>query len=219
MFRTCSRSTRSRRALWLNLVAGVVLWGGPLHAPVRAEAGDAAPSDTTSATSPAPASSAPDPVPPPGEPVADAPGASALDAIPTPREAASAAPDPGVAQVQRALADLAEERAHTSRLLPWLTVGVGVGTVLAAAGTGAGYALTCEASCESPNWMTLTVVVGATIATLGAIWVVQRDADIRELESRRYQLEQDLLRLRLGQPAHAAALSGSRPLFSLRFRL
>lgn len=135
----------------------------------------------------------------------------------TPPRAARAVMDPGIANVQQQLAAVNEERAGTSRLLPWLTVGLGAGAVLAASATGAGYALSCEASCESPNWITLTVVVGATIATLGAIWVVHKNADIRVLESRRYQLEQELLRLRLGQPAHQAAAAAGRTAFNLRF--
>ena len=91
--------------------------------------------------------------------------------------------------------------------------------VLVAAATGAGYAFTCADRCDTPNWINVFVVAGATVATLGTIWAVHRDADIRELDSRRYHLEQELLRLRLSRPMHDAALSSNRLLFRLSFPL
>jgi hypothetical protein len=146
-----------------------------------------------------PSARAPDPEPatPQTGPAAasDLPAAAAGPELPSGPADVSTPQASGIQNVQRQLAAAIEERAHTSRLLPWLTVGLGAGAVLAASATGAGYALSCEASCESPNWITLTVVAGATIATLGAIWVVHKNAEVRVLESRRYQLEQELLRL------------------------
>lgn len=123
-----------------------------------------------------------------------------------------------MAQVQLKLAAVNDERAHTSNVLPWLSVGVGAGAVLVGASVGAGYALSCDDHCETPNWLTIAIVAGATVAMLGAIWVLHRDADIRELESQRYHLEQELLRIRLSSPQSSPG-PAARSTFSVRFAL
>jgi hypothetical protein len=209
--------SESRRPhwLWLALIARVVLGcANPAGAQAQAtpaRAVPAAPPIAMPATAPAAAPAAADADPdaaagPEGEPVASG-------------EPAAPRVDAGLAQLQLKLQDVNDERAHTTRLLPWLSVGLGAGAVLVGASAGAVHVLSCDDSCRSPNWITIAVVVGATVATLGAIWVLHRDANLRELDSQRYQLEQELLRVRLSRPSHDAASAGARSMFSLSFRL
>jgi len=197
-----SRKTMSRRFTFSTLFVSIALCCGSLHAQVP-DSGAGAPPGPGAADE--------------GDVHSDSVLEPDLDAPAAPSTAGEA--DQGIGKIELQLASVREERANTTRLLPWLTVGVGAGAVLVAAATGAGYALSCEDSCDTPNWINAFVVAGATVATLGAIWVIHRDADIRELDSRRYHLEQELLRLRLSRPAHAAAFERGPLLLSLSLRL
>lgn len=159
-----------------------------------------------------------------GAPDAPLPAAEAIpqpqpETTPSVQAAPAPIPDSGVAKLELNLKAVNDERAHTTNLVPWLTVGIGAAAVVVGASVGAGYALDCDQKCESPNWVTFAVVGGATVATLGAIWVLHRDADIRELESQRYQLEQELMRVRLSRPMHDNASAGARSAISWRFTL
>jgi hypothetical protein len=55
------------------------------------------------------------------------------------------------------------------------------------------HAAQCKPGCSTPNWVAFAVVAGGLVAILGGLWVIHRDDDIRELESRRYQLQEELL--------------------------
>jgi hypothetical protein len=123
----------------------------------------------------------------------DAPLADDADALST--STSTPAPAPVKAKPEKLRLRLREadaERAHSSNLLPWLTVGIGAGTVVVSALAGAIHALGCDPGCSTPNWVALIVVAGGAVGTLGAIWLIRTDESLRELDSRRYQLRQEL---------------------------
>jgi hypothetical protein len=90
---------------------------------------------------------------------------------------AKAAPDARPNPLRLKLAQVIAEREQASRLLPWLTFGVGYGSTLIAALSGAGYALACETHCATPNWVSFVVVAGGAIGTLGSLWVLHANAN------------------------------------------
>lgn len=116
------------------------------------------------------------------------------------------------------LKQVEDERAHSSNLLPWITVGVGGGTVLVSAIAGAVHTLSCDPGCDTPNWVAFSVVAGAVVGTLGAIWLIHADADLRELDSRRYQLQEALHQYELARVRRDPTLArSSTGTFSWRF--
>jgi hypothetical protein len=134
-------------------------------------------------------------------------------------DAASSEQAFGVSKLQTQLRELSAERDSYSRLLPWLTVGVGAAATVGGAIAGAGYALGCDTGCSSPAWVGMVVVTGTFVATIGAIWVVHADAGLRELDSRRYYLQQELDRIRASSKGPEAAYPHASPLVSWRFAL
>jgi hypothetical protein len=101
--------------------------------------------------------------------------------------------------------------------LPWITVGVGAGTVLVSAIAGAVHTLSCDPGCDTPNWVAFAVVAGSVVGTLGAIWLIRTDADLRELDSRRYQLQEELHQYELARARRDPTLVRNTGTFSLRF--
>lgn len=109
-------------------------------------------------------------------------------------QAQAAPPAPkGPEQLRLELKHVEAERASTSNFFPWLTVAVGGGTVVVSGVVGSVHAAQCKPGCSTPNWVAFAVVAGGLVAILGGLWVIHRDDDIRELESRRYQLQEELL--------------------------
>lgn len=156
-----------------------------------------------------------------GPEASDEPEGAGLAAIPAPAPLAPA-PDPqalGMSKLELKLRKLDDERSHSSRFLPWLTVATGAGISVAGTAVGAAYAFDCEGGCDTPPWIGMIVVTGTLVATLGAIWVVHADADVRELDSRRYHLKQEIERLRLSSRGPADAAPHASPLVSWRFAL
>lgn len=127
--------------------------------------------------------------------------------------AARAAPD----KLRLELKQIEDERAHSSDLLPWLTVGVGASTVLVSAVAGAVHTLRCDPGCDTPNWVAFAVVAGSLVGTLGAIWVIRTDVDLRELDSRRYQLQEQLHDYEVARLRRDPTVARSHGTFSLRF--
>jgi hypothetical protein len=106
---------------------------------------------------------------------------------------------PGVAagaDSQRALREqlsqLREERSETTNLWPWLAVGAGASAVLVATVVGTAKTFSCDEGCEAPPWVGLVAVVGATIGTVGAIWLVRVDRQITEIELQQRKVQGDL---------------------------
>jgi hypothetical protein len=152
---------------------------------------------------------------PPAElPALDADDSDAAEAKPNP-----ALKQPGLDQAELRLQQARDDRAQASRLLPWLTLSVGATSMIVAATAGAIKALACDTTCDTPNWVAFTVVAGAAVTTLGTVWVVHRDADIRELDSHVYHLEQELERVRLSRTFHEPEPQRSLAYLSWQFRL
>ncbi|HEX4351641.1 MAG TPA: hypothetical protein VHZ95_01980 [Polyangiales bacterium] len=100
--------------------------------------------------------------------------------------------DPRTNSVRVELAKVTAEREHASNLLPWLTLGVGVGSTTLGTIAGAAYAIGCSHECLTHAWVSVVVVAGAAVSTLGAIWLLRIDQDIAEIDSRKYMLEREL---------------------------
>lgn len=130
---------------------------------------------------------------------------------------APAAPRVAPDEIRLELKKIEDERAHSSNLLPWVTVGVGAGTVLVSALAGAVHTLRCDPGCATPNWVAFAVVAGSLVGTVGAIWLIRTDVDLRELDSRRYQLQEELHQYELARLRRDPTLARSDGTFSLRF--
>lgn len=130
---------------------------------------------------------------------------------------ARAAPRLAPDKLRLELKQVEDERAHSSDLLPWVTVGVGAGTVLVSALAGAVHTLRCDPGCATPNWVAFAVVAGSLVGTVGALWLIRTDADLRELDSRRYQLQEELHQYELARLRRDPTLARSNGAFSLRF--
>jgi hypothetical protein len=154
----------------------------------------AAPSSTAQAAEPAPAAE------PSEESMADQDDAAAEMAESEGGAATLAPPSVGASAGSRRalsaeLVQLQRERTETTNLWPWLTVGAGVTAVVVATAVGAAKTFSCDPGCEAPPWVGLVAVVGATVGTAGAIWLVRVDHDIRELELQKRKVETDLQQL------------------------
>lgn len=119
-----------------------------------------------------------------------APELTAPEAAPEPRVL------PGVAervvQLRASLRQVSRERDEATRLWPLLSLSTGVGVTALGALTGVGFALACKHDCAAPAWISMALVAGAGISVLSTLWLVATDADIRRIESRKYQLEHEL---------------------------
>jgi hypothetical protein len=149
------------------------------------------------------------------ESVAPAESAAAPDDDEEPVKPASV-PHAAPEKLRLELHQVEDERAHSGNLLPWATVGLGAGTVLVSAIAGAVKTLSCDPGCATPNWVAFAVVAGALVGTLGAIWVIHTDNNLRELDYRRYQLQEALLQYELARVRRDPTLARGNTAFSLR---
>jgi hypothetical protein len=136
----------------------------------------------------------------------------------------AAAPPPAAvpASAQRRAAELQLELQRVSaqrvnNLWPWLTVTVGASATLVAAASGAVYTLACSAECNSPAWVSMLVVIGAGVATLGTIWLLRINADNNQVESRQHQLERELERFDHAARQRDRLQARAAPVVSLHF--
>jgi hypothetical protein len=88
------------------------------------------------------------------------------------------------------------EREATTRLWPGLMLGTGVLGVVAGATAGIGYIHGCDGGCSVPAWVAIAVVTGAGLATGGAIWLVQVNHDLAQLDMKASMLRLELERYR-----------------------
>jgi hypothetical protein len=181
----------------------------------------AAPADKPEDTSGTVASPAPSAVsasaaaaPEPGS----APGAQALSADDVVEPPAPIGTATDARRVTELKAQLQHESAqHVNNLWPWLTLGVGAGAVLVGALGGAGYVLACDGECGTTPWVSVLVVAGAGVATLGTIWLLRINADNAQVESRTRRLERELDRLDHAAGLRNRAQARAAPIVSLHF--
>jgi len=129
-------------------------------------------------------------------------------------------PDTPAVRLARArLAAARSERAQASTFLPWFTVLVGSGVMVGSGIASAVNVLRCPATCGPVNLALFAVVGGAAVATLGAIWLIEAERGLRELDSHQYQLEQELERVRLSRLSRDVMPTRASSLVSLRFAL
>jgi hypothetical protein len=94
---------------------------------------------------------------------------------------------------------------------------VGAGAVLVGALGGAGYVLACDGECGTTPWVSVLVVAGAGVATLGTIWLLRINADNAQVESRTRRLERELDRLDHAAGLRNRAQARAAPIVSLHF--
>lgn len=194
------------RALASALIAFTVLMTRPV--PLSAQQtplgspGLAGPSDPSGEAAPSP----------------DAPEAQTEPSLsPGPNEAAQNRPS--VEKVELRLEATKREREEYSLLLPRLALGLGIAGALAGAIGGAVHVIGCDGTCDTVPWVAFAAVAGVSLATLGAIWTIRAEADVRELDSQRYQLEQELERVRLSRLSRDLMRTRSGSVLSFRFAL
>ena len=100
-------------------------------------------------------------------------------------------------KLQRELAEVRYEQEHSSTLVPWIFTATGVAMLVTGLIVGAQAAISCHSSCSSPWWPGWMVVGGSTVAMAGVVWLKLDQRDSAELQSRRYQLEQEFERNRI----------------------
>ena len=91
--------------------------------------------------------------------------------------------------------------------------------LLGSTAVGVGHVFACEEGCNTSAWIGILVATGTLVATLGTIWVVHANADVREIDSHKYQLERELERIRFSAKLPHATDGQGSPLLSMRFAL
>lgn len=128
--------------------------------------------------------------------------------------------DVGVGRLELDLHKVQAEREAYSRFWPWFTVATGAAMTLGGTAVGAGYVFGCEGGCSTSAWIGIIVATGTFVATVGTIWLVRANADVREIDSHRYQLEQEIERIRISSKLpNRFDNQASAPQFSMRFAL
>jgi hypothetical protein len=128
--------------------------------------------------------------------------------------------DVGMGRLELDLHKVQTEREKYSRFWPWFTVGAGAAMTLGGTAVGASKVFGCDGGCSTSAWIGIIVATGTFVATVGTIWVVRANADVREIDSHRYQLEQEIERIRISSKLpNRFDNQGSSPQFSMRFAL
>ncbi|HEX2677670.1 MAG TPA: hypothetical protein VHM19_13555 [Polyangiales bacterium] len=123
-----------------------------------------------------------------------------------------------VARLERELREARADRASTTRLWPLLTLGIGIGALLAGTIVGADEALSCDHTCHAPPWVSVAVVGGAAVATGGLIWLQWTNASIRVEDTRVRRLEDELDIVHKRQlPSLEPAATPPHAAFNVRF--
>jgi len=117
-------------------------------------------------------------------------------------EAEGAAPfsekhDVGASRLDTDLLKVEAERENYSRFWPWFTLTTGAALTAGSVAVGAGHVFACDNGCSTSAWIGILVATGTLVATLGTIWVVSSNAGLAEIDSRRYQLQQEIERIRV----------------------
>jgi hypothetical protein len=187
----------------------------------------AEPKTDTQQPAPAAVEAATQPVTPPAaEPAAPAEDAAVPEAGEQPEAAASeAAPveephDIGTSRLEANLRKAEAARESYSRFWPWFTLTSGALMTVGGAAAGAAHVFGCDDGCSTSAWVGIAVATGTFIATIGTIWVVNANADVRELDSQRYQLQQELERIRFSSKLpNRSDSQASAPVVSWRWTL
>ena len=112
------------------------------------------------------------------------------------------------------------EREGYSRFWPWFTLTAGAAMTVGGTVVGAGKVYSCDGGCSTSAWIGIIVATGTLVATVGTIWIVRANRDVADIDSRKYQLEQEIERIRISSKLPSALdPQGSSPLFSMRFAL
>jgi hypothetical protein len=157
--------------------------------------GAPAPAAASRAT-PKPAAKADDATASQPPPDAEAPPQDAEDDLEQ-APAATTKPDVGIGLLEEGLRKVEAERQAYSRFWPWFTLTAGTALTVGGVAAGAAHVYGCDGGCSTSAWVGIVVVTGTLVATLGTIWVVRANADVREIDSRRYHLEQEMERIRI----------------------
>jgi hypothetical protein len=87
------------------------------------------------------------------------------------------------------LLEIERERDDTSTLLPWTVIVVGVVATALGAGIGIARTVSCDGSCRGDFWPGWVVLGGATVGSLGVLWLLLTEEELSALRSRHYHLQ------------------------------
>lgn len=105
--------------------------------------------------------------------------------------------DVGASRLDSDLRKVEAERENYSRFWPWFTLTTGAALTAGSVAVGAGHVFGCDNGCSTSAWIGILVATGTLVATLGTIWVVNSNAGLAEIDSRRYHLQQEIERIRV----------------------
>jgi hypothetical protein len=128
---------------------------------------------------------------------ASAEGQGALDGDAEGAAAFSEKHDVGASRLDSDLRAVEAERENYSRFWPWFTLTTGAALTVGSVAVGAGHVFGCDNGCSTSAWIGILVATGTLVATLGTIWVVNSNAGLAEIDSRRYHLQQEIERIRV----------------------
>jgi hypothetical protein len=128
--------------------------------------------------------------------------------------------DVGMSRLETDLRKIQAEREEYSRFWPWFTLTTGAALTAGSVAVGAGHVFGCDGGCSTSAWIGILVATGTLVATVGTIWVVNSNLGLSEIDSRRYQLEQEIERIRVtaNLPNKTDYQAGS-PLLTMRFAI
>lgn len=119
--------------------------------------------------------------------------------------------------LKRRLRDLELEQAETSTVLPWSTLIVGIAAMVLGVAIGVESAVSCDSSCTSEFWPGWVVTGGATVSTVGLLWLKLTEEELAELRSRHYHLQNQVEYIELNGALERGSSAGLRgPSLQLR---
>ena len=128
--------------------------------------------------------------------------------------------DIGASRLESDLRKVEAEREDYSRFWPWFTLTSGAALTAGSVAVGAAHVFGCDGGCSTSAWVGILVATGTLVATLGTIWVVNANAGLADIDSRRYHLQQEIDRIRVSAnlPNKSDYQTGSS-LLTMRFAL
>jgi hypothetical protein len=180
-----------RASVMLVVRAGVLASLVPTHALAQASVPAQAPAESAPAESAATAEAA-------AEPTVDSP-APAPDAVlsedmmaPSSQGLSADAERAQLAKLRAELLQLEREQDDVDQVLPWSVLALGAAAVIVGTVLGIERASACDASCPGPFWPSWLVVGGATVGTLGLVWLKLEHEELSALRSRHYHLQNQI---------------------------
>jgi hypothetical protein len=111
-----------------------------------------------------------------------------------------------LASLRGRLLAVERERDDVNLVLPWSVFAIGAAALVVGSVLGIERAIACDASCSGPFWPSWLVVGGATVGSLGLVWLRLEHEELSALRSRHYHLKNQLEAYELNRAALAPTL-------------